>query len=354
MAGVTELGGAGGDRPKLAGARCACEDSGTSKDRVRAVEADSGGVGRRKQQAERAAVAIEGEDTLAGRERERRGDGSESLDDAGATKIKARAKEQVMNARAERRCGRRRGRPDACKHERACQREEQKTESKGHAASFHPRPRRASVDCRGDCVNGKCPNGFLRTDAPPTSDAFDVLDVGHADIAGLLRAERAGNGTDQYRLTDTGRDIAGNTAQCATLHGAQHPRRAGSLTQDHLLDVGSTSIVGMRNARDRRQRHGTHLASRVHRRDGAGACCARARGGRRDRQVDAVGGGRRTARAQGVRVMLSRPAEAERGLGYLALADLFDGVVDEVLPKLLTPRRRARPYRPRWSRNWLA
>ena len=47
------------------------------------------------------------------------------------------------------------------------------------------------------------------------------------------------------------------------------------------------------------------------------------------------------ARAQGVRVMLSRPAEAERDLGYVALADLLDGVVDEVLPELLAPRRRA-------------
>ena len=47
------------------------------------------------------------------------------------------------------------------------------------------------------------------------------------------------------------------------------------------------------------------------------------------------------AREQGVRVLSSRPAEAERGLGYVALADLLDGVVDEVLPELLTPRRRA-------------
>ncbi|MET0560721.1 MAG: AAA family ATPase [Gaiellaceae bacterium] len=47
------------------------------------------------------------------------------------------------------------------------------------------------------------------------------------------------------------------------------------------------------------------------------------------------------ARMHGVRVLSSRPAEAERGLGYVALADLLDGVVDEVLPELLTPRRRA-------------
>jgi DNA-binding CsgD family transcriptional regulator len=47
------------------------------------------------------------------------------------------------------------------------------------------------------------------------------------------------------------------------------------------------------------------------------------------------------ARAQGLTVLSSRPAEAERGLGHVGLADLLEGVVDDVLPALLTPRRRA-------------
>ena len=64
-------------------------------------------------------------------------------------------------------------------------------------------------------------SGFLLTDAP-TSDAVD-FNVGTPDIAGLLRAERAGNGTDRtYRLSYTGRDIAGNTAQCAALIVVPH------------------------------------------------------------------------------------------------------------------------------------
>jgi DNA-binding CsgD family transcriptional regulator len=48
------------------------------------------------------------------------------------------------------------------------------------------------------------------------------------------------------------------------------------------------------------------------------------------------------ARALGLRVLSSRPAEAERGLGNVGLGDLLEGVVDDVLPALLTPRRRAR------------
>jgi DNA-binding CsgD family transcriptional regulator len=47
------------------------------------------------------------------------------------------------------------------------------------------------------------------------------------------------------------------------------------------------------------------------------------------------------ARAQGFRVLSSRPAEAERGLAHVGLGDLFDDVLDEVLPALLAPRRRA-------------
>ena len=47
------------------------------------------------------------------------------------------------------------------------------------------------------------------------------------------------------------------------------------------------------------------------------------------------------ARARGLRVLSSRPAEAERGLAHVALGDLFDVVLEEVLPELPAPRRRA-------------
>ncbi len=47
------------------------------------------------------------------------------------------------------------------------------------------------------------------------------------------------------------------------------------------------------------------------------------------------------ARGRGVRVLSSRPAESERALAYAGLGDLFDGVLDEVLPGLTAPRRRA-------------
>jgi hypothetical protein len=47
------------------------------------------------------------------------------------------------------------------------------------------------------------------------------------------------------------------------------------------------------------------------------------------------------ARARGVHVLVSRPAEAERGLAHVGLGDLFEDVLDEVLPALSAPRRRA-------------
>jgi DNA-binding CsgD family transcriptional regulator len=49
----------------------------------------------------------------------------------------------------------------------------------------------------------------------------------------------------------------------------------------------------------------------------------------------------RSARERGLRVLSSRPAEAERGLAYVALGDLFDDILDDVLPALSPPRRRA-------------
>jgi DNA-binding CsgD family transcriptional regulator len=47
------------------------------------------------------------------------------------------------------------------------------------------------------------------------------------------------------------------------------------------------------------------------------------------------------ARQRGLRVLSSRPAEAERGLAHVVLSDLFEGVLEEVLPALSAPRRHA-------------
>ena len=44
---------------------------------------------------------------------------------------------------------------------------------------------------------------------------------------------------------------------------------------------------------------------------------------------------------RGLRVLISRPAEAERGLAHSGLGDLFQGALDEVLSELSPPRRRA-------------
>ena len=47
------------------------------------------------------------------------------------------------------------------------------------------------------------------------------------------------------------------------------------------------------------------------------------------------------ARAQGLRVLSARPVEAEAGLAHAGLGDLFEDVLDDVLPVLAPPRRRA-------------
>ena len=47
------------------------------------------------------------------------------------------------------------------------------------------------------------------------------------------------------------------------------------------------------------------------------------------------------ARGRGSRVLSSRPAESERALAHAGLGDLLDGALDEVLPALTPPRRRA-------------
>jgi DNA-binding CsgD family transcriptional regulator len=46
------------------------------------------------------------------------------------------------------------------------------------------------------------------------------------------------------------------------------------------------------------------------------------------------------ARTRGLRVLSSRPAEAERSLAHVGLGDLFADVLDDVLPALTAPRRR--------------
>jgi DNA-binding CsgD family transcriptional regulator len=47
------------------------------------------------------------------------------------------------------------------------------------------------------------------------------------------------------------------------------------------------------------------------------------------------------AREEGMRVLTSTPAEAEQGLAYAGIGDLLEGVLDDVLPELPHPRRRA-------------
>jgi DNA-binding CsgD family transcriptional regulator len=47
------------------------------------------------------------------------------------------------------------------------------------------------------------------------------------------------------------------------------------------------------------------------------------------------------ARGRGSRVLSSRPAESERALAHAGLGDLFDDALEEVLPALTAPRRRA-------------
>ena len=47
------------------------------------------------------------------------------------------------------------------------------------------------------------------------------------------------------------------------------------------------------------------------------------------------------ARMRGFCVLVSRPAEAERGLTHAGLGDLFEGVLESVLPALPAPRRHA-------------
>jgi hypothetical protein len=82
-------------------------------------------------------------------------------------------------------------------------------------------PVNVNVDL-SDATSGA--SGFLLTEAP-TSDAVD-FNVGTPDLAGRLRAERTGNGTERtYGLTYTGRDIAGNTTKCTARIVVPHDQR---------------------------------------------------------------------------------------------------------------------------------
>ena len=47
------------------------------------------------------------------------------------------------------------------------------------------------------------------------------------------------------------------------------------------------------------------------------------------------------ARRRGLRVLSTRPAESERALAHVGLGDLLDGVLDDLLPALTPPQRRA-------------
>jgi DNA-binding CsgD family transcriptional regulator len=47
------------------------------------------------------------------------------------------------------------------------------------------------------------------------------------------------------------------------------------------------------------------------------------------------------ARSRSFRVLVARPTEAEHGLAHVGLADLLEGWLDDVLPRLPAPRRRA-------------
>ncbi len=47
------------------------------------------------------------------------------------------------------------------------------------------------------------------------------------------------------------------------------------------------------------------------------------------------------ARERSLRVLAARPAMAERGLAHAGLGDLLEGVLEEMLPAMPTPRRSA-------------
>ena len=93
--------------------------------------------------------------------------------------------------------------------------------------------------------------------------------------------------------------------------------------------------------RDRRQRGTPRLARGLHRRDGGWGCRARARGRGWIGKSTFWLAGVELARSRGLRVLSSRPAEAERGLDHVGLSDLFEDVFADIAAAISTPRRRA-------------
>jgi hypothetical protein len=66
----------------------------------------------------------------------------------------------------------------------------------------------------------------VRSSEPDSSNDIQGWDIGTADVAGLLRAERAGNGPGRtYTLTYQVSDQAGNTARCEAVVLVPHDRR---------------------------------------------------------------------------------------------------------------------------------
>ena len=75
---------------------------------------------------------------------------------------------------------------------------------------------------------------------------------------------------------------------------------------------------------------------------GAGElACPRARGRRRHREVDRLGGRRRRRPGAGLARPATRPARSESGLTLGGLTDLLGGLDDETLARLPGPQRRA-------------
>ena len=102
------------------------------------------------------------------------------------------------------------------------------TAEPGHPVAAEPRARRDLRQRQGRRRPERSPPGFTLTsvtsnepdDAPGGGDGSTTgdiqgFDLGTADTAGLLRAERAGSGSGRvYTLTYVGRDEAGNERTC--------------------------------------------------------------------------------------------------------------------------------------------
>lgn len=91
-------------------------------------------------------------------------------------------------------------------------------------ALWPPNGRLVPVSVAVEVTDGTSgPAGFALTSAP-SSDAADFA-VGTPDVAGLLRAQRPGDGGDRvYTLGYTAQDVAGNTATCDAQVVVPHDR----------------------------------------------------------------------------------------------------------------------------------